>query len=473
MLGKVVGIVKKLVSILLCLCTMAALISASGQVEVEEKTQLSKGLLMYVGYWGYYNDKYPVPTDEELEEILKVTDEIILVPTAAYNCYTDKETGRENQVLTHRIIENMDPDWVANPGMLDELKALYHDYASSMIYAGYNISDYVADAVELGNRIVEINPDAKLWYSVPGAPQLTALTHLFADSWVQCVEEVKEALDPEVWENNVCGFYYSDEDVVTFDYAKFDPSKPEENFDNPDVYVMRQVSDKVHSYDKELIWIPYSADTNSSIYECLGYVANKTDIFDAVIIQPSYFFNSEYTDNLELIRDCVEQQAVLYNFGYVIGGEKTSDTVIGWEMEIDATDLANDPGAEARYQAYVDTFKDLVGVYPTAYYASIVPETVEVLDKIADFYGVQDPVSSSSSSYPSENPSASSSEEASSASDNASSASAESSSVLSSSASRQSSSVANPETGESVMIGGVAVLALMSAAAVLVLKKRR
>ena len=385
---------KRIISVLLCICTLAVLISGCAQNDTvtndtdAEDRQMNKGLLLYVGYWGYSGGRYAVPTDDQLKQILEVTDEIILVPTAIYNCYTDPETGEEKQVITNDIIDSMPADWVGNPSVLENLKSTYKSIASGPILAGYNISDYVEDATTLGNRLVELDPDVKLWYSTPSAAQLTALTHLFADSWVQLVDEVKAALDPEVWEKNVYGFYYSDEDIVTYEYAKFDPSKPEENFDNPDVYAMRQVSDKVHSYDKSFIWIPYSSDTNGSTYENLGYVANKTDIFDAVIIQPSYFFDKSLTSNTKIIRDCVEQQAVVDKNGDIIGETKTSDTVIGWEMEIDATELEDDETAADRYQAYVDDFKDFVGIYPTAYYASVVTETIDVIDRIAEFYAL-------------------------------------------------------------------------------------
>ncbi len=455
---------KRILSIFLCICTFAALLSISAQGLADKDKQINKGLLMYVGYWGYAHGKYRTPTDEQLKDILEVTDEIILLTTAAYNCYTDPLTGQEKQIITNDVIDNMPADWVGNPENLDEIKATYKEYAADMINAGYNISDFVEDATNLCDRILKINPDAKIWYSVPGAPSLTALTHLFADSWVQLVDEFKEATAQKIWDNNICGFYYSDEDVVTFDYAKFDPTKPEENFNNPDVYSMRQVSDKVHSYNKNMVWIPYSADTSSEIYECLGYVANKTNIFDTVIIQPSYFFNAQLTDNLRIIKDCVENQAVVYSNGDIIGGTKTSDTVIGWEMEIDSEEMANDPQAGDRYQAYVDTFKDYVGIYPTVYYSSIIADTMASLDKIAEFYsyGPQDPVSSVGSA---------SSADAS--SNTTASGVSSSSSVDAGNTSSTVSDINNPKTGESMTIAGVAALALVSAAAVLVVKKRR
>ncbi len=378
---------KRIISVLLAACMITVLFSGcNSNSSGLRKEQMYKGLLLYVGYWGYSNGKYPEPTDEQLKQILEVTDEFVLVPTAVYNCYTDKLTGEEKQILNNDIIDSMTTEWIGRPSSLESLKVTYKNIASSSILAGYNISDYVEDATKLGNRLVELDPDVKLWYSVPGAAQLTALTYLFADSWVQVVDEVKEALEPEVWENNVYGFYYSDEDVVTGEYAKFDEDKPEENFNNPDVYAMRQVSDKVHSYDKSFLWIPYSSDTNGRTYENLGYVANKTDIFDMILIQPSYFFDASLKNNPQIIKNCVEKQAVVREDGEIIGETKTSDTVIGWEMEIDATDIKKGSAAETRYQAYVDAFKDLRGVYPTAYYASIITETVDVLDKISEFY---------------------------------------------------------------------------------------
>ena len=74
-IGRILTNMKRILSILICVCTLAALLSVSAQGEADKDRQINKGLLLYVGYWGYSNGKYPVPTDEELSEILEVTDE--------------------------------------------------------------------------------------------------------------------------------------------------------------------------------------------------------------------------------------------------------------------------------------------------------------------------------------------------------------------------------------------------------------
>lgn len=98
-------------------------------------------------------------------------------------------------------------------------------------------------------------------------------------------------------------------------------------------------------------------------------MVNKTNIFDTVIMQPSYYFHENRESGLEIIHNSVAQQAVLNSSGAVIGGTKTSDTEIGFEMEIDER-YFTDSAYRERYQAYADTFAEFVGQYPTAYYAS-------------------------------------------------------------------------------------------------------
>lgn len=96
-------------------------------------------------------------------------------------------------------------------------------------------------------------------------------------------------------------------------------------------------------------------------------------------MQPSYYFHENRESGLEIIHNSVAQQAVLNSSGAVIGGTKTSATEIGFEMEIDER-YFTDSAYRERYQAYVDTFAEFVGQYPTAYYASW-PEVMLTLTK--------------------------------------------------------------------------------------------
>lgn len=371
---------KKILSVILCLCMLLAMMPTSVSVCANTGTAndtMEKGVLLYVGYSGYGGSKYHVPSDDALRLMLSTTDEVLLIPIVTYNRYTDAN-GVERQILSNDVINSMTADMVGNPARLATIKSEYISYAASRIAANYHVNDYIADATELGNRLVAINPNVKLWYSVPSAEGFHALTHLFVDSWKQVVDGIKGTLSDTVWNNNVQGFYYCGEDIVTSGYTKFNVNNVAGDFDNPIVYAMHQVSDKVHAYGKNMLWIPYYHAASASSTN-LGYVANKTNIFDTVIMQPSYFFHAERESGVEIIRNSVARQAVVDASGAVIGGTKTSNTQIGFEMEIDER-YFTDSAYRERYQAYVDAFAEFVGQYPTVYYASS-PEVMLTLTK--------------------------------------------------------------------------------------------
>lgn len=374
------------VCLFICFCfLLAAAVSpmpAIANVSTSNE-QMSKGVLLYVGYNGYGGTKYHTPTDDALRLLLSATDEILLIPIVTYNRYTDAN-GNEQQILTNDIINSMTSDMVGSASRLNIIKSEYLASAENRIAANYHVEDYIADATELGNRLVALNPHVKLWYSVPSAEGFHALTHLFADAWVSVVDGIKEELGDTVWNNNVQGFYYSGEDIVTAGYTKFDTTVPNQNFNNPIVYAMRQVSDRVHTYGKNMLWIPYyHADSSSSTN--LGYVVNRTNIFDTVILQPSYYFNSARSGGLTIIKNSVASQAVLNASGAIIGGSKTSNTSIGFEMEIDEK-YFSDTAYRMRYEAYVNTFAEFVGQYPTAYYAGSPDCMLTLTEQITSFF---------------------------------------------------------------------------------------
>ena len=333
---------------------------------------MNKGVLLYVSYNGYYNTKYYTPTDEELKKILDATDEILLIPIVVFNRYTDKN-GNEYRVLSHEIIDNMTVDMVGDPKRFETIKSEYHSAADVKVKADYHIQDYIDDANALANRLVAINPNVKLWFSVPLAEGFHALTHLFADAWADTVDAIKNTVSKDIWDNNVQGIYFAGEDVVTAGYTRFDNDQPQQDFNNPIVKAMRAVSNRAHSYGKNMLWIPYYHEAASSSKN-LGHIVNLTDIFDTVIIQPSFFFNSALVDEFGIISNCIRNQAVVDINGDIIGGKKTSNSVIGFEMEIDSQFFDRE-GYPERYYAYEKGFGEFVGKYPTAYYAGA-PETM-------------------------------------------------------------------------------------------------
>ncbi len=345
---------------------------------------MKKGVLLYTCYNGYNHTKYHTPTDAELEKLLTVTDEILFIPITTYNRFTDKD-GNDYEVLSHEIIDNMTVDMVGDPARFEIIKGEYHATADHRLPANYHVKDYIGDAVSLATRLVALKSDVKLWFSVPSAENFHALTHLFAPAWSDTVDMIKNTVPSNIWNNNVQGIYYAGEDIVTSGYTKFDNGKPQDDFNNPIVYSMRAVSDKVHSYGKKMLWIPYYHEAAPSSKN-LGHVVNLTDIFDYVIIQPSFFFNSARTEEIGIVSNCVKNQAVVDINGNIIGGKKTSKAEIGFEMEIDHQFLENDSYVQ-RYYAYEKGFGEFVGVHPTAYYAGAPETLLKVSDVISKFFG--------------------------------------------------------------------------------------
>ncbi len=344
---------------------------------------MKKGVLLYTCYNGYNNTKYHVPTDEELFTLLRVTDEILFIPIVTYNRFTDRD-GNEISVLDHDIIDAMTEDMVGDPSRLETIKGEYHATADQRLPANYHVKDYVSDAISLAKRIVAIKEDAKLWFSVPSAENFHALTHFFAMPWADTVDLIKNTIPAHIWENNVKGVYFAGEDIITAGYTKFYPDAPEHCFDNPIVYAMKTVSDRVRSYGKKMLWIPYYHEAASSSKN-LGYTVNLTDIFDIAIIQPSFFFNKLRVDEIGIVSDCVSKQAVLDIDRHIIGGKKISKTSIGFEMEIDSQFFVDD-GYKERYFEYEKGFGPFVGTHPTAYYAGAPETMLRLLDVVDNFY---------------------------------------------------------------------------------------
>lgn len=119
-------------------------------------------------------------------------------------------------------------------------------------------------------------------------------------------------------------------------------------------YVIR--NDPNAAIYKEFIWAPYLGynSTYYTINQNLGIVANRTNIFNTIYLQPTYYYipaRNEWnastrtgvpTQNLDLAYKCVSANA-MYNYSanndaFVIasspvGGSKTSSTKIAIDME--------------------------------------------------------------------------------------------------------------------------------------------
>ena len=342
---------------------------------------MKKGVLLYTSYNSYNHTKYHKPTDDELKRILEVTNEILLIPIVTFNRFTLRD-GSEVEVLSHEIIDNMTPDKVEDVNRFETIKGEYHATADHRLPPNYHVRDYVNDATETAMRLVKMKKDVELWFSVPSAENFHALTYLFAEPWADTVDLIKNTVPSDIWDNNVKGIYYAGEDITPYGYTKFDVTK--KDFDNPVVYAQRIVSERVHSFGKKMLWIPYYHEASGSSKN-LGHVLNLTDIFDVAIIQPSFFFNKARVDEIPIVAASVKAQAVLDINGNIIGGKKISKTEIGFEMEIDHQ-FYNDEAYVERYYAYEKVFGEFVGEHPTAYYAGTPETLVKSADIIKKFF---------------------------------------------------------------------------------------
>jgi len=122
---------------------------------------------------------------------------------------------------------------------------------------------------------------------------------------------------------------------------------------------------------KELLWCPYYGygPYEAAIIKDVGYVANTTDIFDTVILQPAHFSQGNLLANLDAIRETIR-------FGYMTWRRneqnvclpvvtKTSNTQFGCQMEVDGKYFTTPATYRPRYQAYEDYFNNVINPIPT------------------------------------------------------------------------------------------------------------
>ena len=341
---------------------------------------MPQALLLYVG------PGLPKYSDKDIKKMLIDdpinTKEFVITDNGTeYNTYLNS-AGSLTDIVTPEKINALTIDKIDSTGILDSIKS---DYMTFYKNADKKDSlDYFSDeAVDLALRLIKTDPNVKLYISIPGVK--------FHDLSYEYIEPVKEKLmkgikqkldkvNPTYWEKNIEGYYFSTEGIPYY-YSWFKPDKTID-FNNPVVKTMSSLSNEVHQvYNKKFIWIPFYGSSlgmdeyyNKNPFVRIGYIANRTDIFDYVIIQPTYYFYSDIK-NIPFIKASVDNNIVLDTDQSIIGGIKCSNTIIGPEMEIDGK-YAPVPGKEAdakaykeRYQEYVQAFSGAKQKYPVAFYA--------------------------------------------------------------------------------------------------------
>ena len=106
--------------------------------------------------------------------------------------------------------------------------------------------------------------------------------------------------------------YWVREDVPAKTYDVFNTQNLVD-FDNKTVKAMKACTDAVHKDDKLTFWCPYYRPT-ADIGLPIGFIANQTDIFDYVILQPNHLFEDGLEDNIEIIKQSTLNLSLIHIF---------------------------------------------------------------------------------------------------------------------------------------------------------------
>lgn len=385
----------KKISILLCICILATM--AFTGCKKSDVTDINSGVLLYFWHNDYAGSTYREFSDEDLKELTSINNEFIMIPIVNVNYYVD-ENGVTQEIISMDDINSLTLDDISwtNEYNLEQTKKEYINLYNQLASKKYTLNDYVDEAVAFAQRIVSIKPDVRLWFSVP-VTAMHALSDLQGPIWNQYViDAFKDKVGSEIWDNNIMGLYFAQEDAYP-GFTKFNPDNPENDFDNQIVMSMHDVSDKIHSYNKSMVWIPYCIESDGfgwEVYRRIGYIANTTDIFDAVTIQPKIYFGQNTADDIGFLKESLDKGAFIDpETGEIVGEKKTSSTRIGIEIELDARMLRDDDYKE-RFNNQFDFFKPYVGKIPFTFYAGAPEDLMRLTDYIDEFLSVNETTSS-------------------------------------------------------------------------------
>ena len=461
-----------ILSIALLIPALMTGVGASANVppaQREGNAIVDSAILLYTGYRGYsWNNKYNVFNDAELDALVRTSNEFILINFATYNWYID-DNGIPQEIVTMDDLFAIRPTrggatW-ANGGADTSIRCncagtgpnwnlmlsvpwtassataasvLGHcEFLHNMWYYGRKIDhwmgnmpsmtlqDYVNDAVNYAVRIVQRAPTARLWIALPATEHLHILTHLYTDAWIEHIilgtrDELYRRGRADIWHNNIVGVYYGNEEIHSW-FTPFDRNahtNPDADYlNNTVVRGMRELSDFVRGeLGLHFLWIPTvnlqgaGGIGGGDSLEIVGLIANRLNIFCAVLLQPNYYFRWQDDARQPRTRQQIPwiarwvQDQVITNPGNnqaqwesnltqtrpAYGGGKVSTTEIGFLMEIDQNYFYHWQGQSAgfrqRWQAYVNAFQQFVGVRPSGVYAGAPYEVPVILHRIDNFF---------------------------------------------------------------------------------------
>lgn len=339
------------------------------------KTAMPKTILLYTGAFGSGN--YADYTTSDIDKLLQATNEFTLCNGGAVYHYYQKD-GVSTPIITSNIIDAIQASDIQYANKLANIKADYQKLLPRWNNPSRTLEKAAKAQITLAKAIVSRDSNAVIWFSFPDAPASSCAQHYKAP-FTYFFNLLKNSIDTTIWNNNVRGFYWGTEHVEAY-YTKFDASYPSTNYNNRMIQLMADMSRLVKGAGKQFMWMPYTTDEpdNSTAYTFIraGYVANCTNIFDYVLLQPGYYQKAEKLFRLNSVKTCVQNNKVYDRNGGVIGGSKTSSTKIGVDMEIDDKIAGNNCPAGTtwkdynnRYYEYTLRFGPLKTGIPVSYYA--------------------------------------------------------------------------------------------------------
>lgn len=304
----------------------------------------NRKVFLYVGNFGYTGDKYPDFTDSDITGFH--ADEFVIT-CGGYNRYLLNITS---------------------------------------------LTEYLDEMTALARRVIQLT-GKHVWLGFPAPPAPTKTITVdeynhYADQYLTIASMIQERMDAggtQYYYYYVEGFYMNDEHVRRKTFGNGtgvdDPNGVNTNTSNllqhPQIFMYNKVSQglmsSAHGW-KKLLWCPFTgrgANYDTTMID-IAYIANTTDIFDTVLIQPSHYFHGHQDANiflnLDLIKNSMNRQEARRRTNNgdtdVRVVAKTSSTIIGCQMEIDEryfNPLLED--SDHLQSGYIERYADYVNAY--------------------------------------------------------------------------------------------------------------
>ena len=351
-------------------------------------TGMPQGIQLYVGPRSAYGGStmYEEYTNDDIAELVGASSEFVMnCINAPINYDLDG-----NAIITDDILSRMNESYVFHGTSKSALVTSYgnmlDDYASSA--ATYCNLQVLADAqVELAQRLISEDSSVSIWFCFPVIAYFPCALE-YEDAFTDYVNYIKNEMTSSTWRNNVRGFYWATE---TVGWSATFTSNASSNFGNPHVMLMDAMGDLVKgTYGKEFMWMPYTTTTAGVGLDKndvrMGYVANRSTIFDYVLLQPGYYWDTNDVECLRRVAASATNNKV-YNYSAsssytnstVVGGGKVSGAAdIGVVMEIDDK-IVNGSEEHAAsyynntYYEYTLKFGSIKSNVPIVFYAGAQP----------------------------------------------------------------------------------------------------